>query len=117
VVTCFYLPFGTINGDSDNQPTFFDEKKLPIGQPVPVEHQTFAINCKSEQGVSVYENLHAHPLMKNDDAIILSEPTENQLSVELILLESVSLSQLRRKMPATLDYVKNKMKMFMFKSD
>jgi len=116
-VTCFYVPFGAVKGQPDNEPTFFAQQKLIVNnsrQPFRVQHETFIVNCLTEKNESVYENLHAHPLIKQNETF--STPTEDQLSIELIVIESVSMSQLRRKMPATLDYVTDKMKMVMFPS-
>jgi len=110
------VPFGAVKGQPYNVPTFFAQQELIVNnsQPFPVEHETFVVNCTTEKNESVYENLHAHPLIKQNETF--STPTEDQLSIELIVIESVSMSQLRRKMPATLDYVTDKMKMIMFPS-
>jgi len=115
-VSCFYLPFGTSESqDDDSHVTFLQPKRLFANQPFPVEHETFIVNCTTADGkISVYENLHAHPLIKNNKDF--AEATEDRLSIELIVVESVSMAQFRRKMPATFDYVTDKMKMFMLKS-
>jgi len=98
----------------DSRVTFFEPQKLSVAESIRVEHNTFVVNCTTAAGVSVYENLHAHPLMASNTKV--STPTEDQLSVEVIVIESVSMSQFRRKMPATLDFVTDQMKMLLFES-
>uniref|UniRef100_A0A915HFL5 Uncharacterized protein n=1 Tax=Romanomermis culicivorax TaxID=13658 RepID=A0A915HFL5_ROMCU len=61
----------------------------------------------------VYWNIHAHPANKSDR--IFNSPTDTQLSVLLLGIDSLSYSMFRRRMPLTNDYIVNNMGMHMFK--
>lgn len=114
---CAYRMFDRSLGMDDNDWSYATEKALE--KPVKLSRDMVEVKCWAETSkrkkVNVYTNIHAHPAAR--DSRIFAKPTESQLSVLMMIIDSVSLSVLRRNMPLTYDYITSKMGMVMFKSE
>uniref|UniRef100_A0A915L6J8 Uncharacterized protein n=1 Tax=Romanomermis culicivorax TaxID=13658 RepID=A0A915L6J8_ROMCU len=102
-VNCFYWTFDRAPGLDDNN-VFRIVKTF--------QNCNFYVSDTTDE--KVYWNIHAHPANKSDR--IFNSPTDTQLSVLLLGIDSLSYSMFRRRMPLTNDYIVNNMGMHMFKT-
>lgn len=117
-IKCYYKTFDRKPGSDDNA-LQYDEQKL-LETPTKLAKDFVDVNCTAknlngEFMPNFYWNLHAHPSLREDN--YFAHPTENQLSVLLMTIDSVSYSAFKRNMPLTYNYVINEMKMFMLESN
>jgi len=116
---CTFQEFGPSLGDP-NVLNFSKKENWTI--PVKISRGAVKVECEDGNGTVFHQNLHAYPerwkvekfetLARNKSKI-----GDNQLSVLLLIIESVSMSEFRRQMPASLDYVEKEMGMVLFKSN
>lgn len=109
--TCFYYTFDRLNDTEDSLVEYGDEQILI--QPVTLDKDFVEVKCvynSTDNDENVfYGNLHAHPSDKKDRKF--SVPTNDKLSVLMIILDSVSNSALQRNLPLTFNYTANVMGM------
>jgi len=72
-------------------------------------------NASDDRPESIFKNFHAQP--PTEKFVDYDDESESRLSLLLICLESVSLSQFKRDMPLTFKYVTEEMGMFIFNSE
>lgn len=113
-ITCWYKTFDRSPGKNDQVWTF--EPELILNQSVQLKQDMVYVRClkyTTKGNQTIYRNIHAHPAKRINNTF--TKPTENQLSVVINVIDSVSFSELQRNMPLTYSYITDKMKMFMFK--
>lgn len=80
--------------------------------PILLDKDAVEVICEYDDDTLFYYNVHAHPAYRKD--LAFPEPTDDQLSVLVFVVDSVSHSALQRNLPLTYDYVKNVMGMKFF---
>uniref|UniRef100_A0A915IEU3 Uncharacterized protein n=1 Tax=Romanomermis culicivorax TaxID=13658 RepID=A0A915IEU3_ROMCU len=111
----------------DRHPTAHDDRKSHYYQdgyisphrPVILDTEIVETKCELKKNRSeIYFNIHAHPLMQKPNRTFAkhgaSETKEDQLSVLMLMLDSTSVSVLKRHLIKTYDYIKNVMKFKIF---
>lgn len=114
-VKCFYQTFDM---SSVNKSTEYDSEIELINATTLVKNMV-QVHCsaknKSGQEIKMfYFNLHAHPTAPKPNKF--DKPSENQLSVLLMSIDSMSLSMMKRNMPLTYEYVTKEMGMIVLES-
>lgn len=115
-ITCSCVEFRKpIGGASDEKIEFFNPRPLIVSKIMTgFSSDTIEVTCKTSTGSVVYINLHTIPSLNLVPRFVKN--TDSKLSVLLLGLESISLSEFRRRMPLTFDYITKNMSMFIFNS-
>lgn len=103
---CYYRTFDRKNGSDDNAIEF--DKEIELKEDIKLKTDNINVKCNVTSGKMFYYNVHAHPVQ--DDRRKFAKPSEEQLSVLVFLIDSVSYSALKRNLPLTYSYAKNVMK-------
>lgn len=108
--SCYYLTFIRRPISIDSRIQYDDE--LQLTKPTRLKRDYVRVECywgkKTDDSDRFYFNLHAHP-SQSRNVSLFNEPTEDQLSVFVYLLDSVSYSSFQRNLPLTLNYTSNVM--------
>lgn len=103
---CHYRTFDRNVGYDDNAIGYSQE--IVLVEPVKLTEDSVEVICKMDD-INIYHNIHAHPAEREDR--IFAKPNDQQLTVLMFYIDSVSYSVLQRNLPSTFDYTKNVMKM------
>jgi len=127
-IHCFFQAFDR-QADRDDEISYSAEIRLIADKAVRPDDNSVKVYCKSsgknngDDARLVYENYHAHPQLaivrkQNEERRRppFAKPDDENLSVLLMGIDSVSLSMFKRLMPATADYLASQMQMFFFTS-
>lgn len=112
---CFYKTFD--RGETDTETKFHPERQLI--SPTTLDKDLVEIVCtlrgeRSNARKNYYYDIHAHPAKRINQSY--AEPTEKQLSVLFMQIDSMSFSSFKRNMPLTHDFVTKEMGMIMMNS-
>lgn len=106
---CYYRTFDRGLGLDDHAMLYSDENLLAA--PTKLKDDMVEVMCEVEHD-QFYHNVHVHPAEK--EGRTFGTPTEKQLTVVILYLDSISFSLLQRNLPSTYQYTKNVMKMVYF---
>lgn len=106
-VTCIYKTFDRGTTLDDNAVTY--SKEMALFEPTKLLEDGVDVKCSYDNKTVFYHNIHAHPAETINR--IFAKPTEDQLTMLLVLIDSTAYSVLQRNLPLTYDYTKNVMKM------
>lgn len=106
---CHYRTFGL--GSRDGEVSYSQDQILT--DPVKLKEDYVEVVCKQNNDTDeFYRNIHIHPVPKENRTF--GTPNEDNLTVLIFYLDSVSYSVMQRNLPATYNYTKNVMKMTYF---
>lgn len=100
----------------DNAVVYGEWQILWPDLPQPLPGDAVDVQCRNgTDGEPFYYNIHAHPTLegKREFQDVRKAP-EDQLSVLMVIIDSVSLSALKRNLPATYKYLTDEMGFFVF---
>lgn len=122
-INCKYKTFDRDpTSDEDSVIYYGSEGRLELGIPKKLDMDMVEVRCYNKTDGPIYFDVHAHPVMSlpNDSnrsatpGRSFAKPTDDQLSLLMLMMDSTSISVLKRHLPKTYDYIKNVMKFKIF---
>lgn len=108
--TCAYKTFDRCPGTEDGCIEY--GKENVFNKPIKLSMDSVDVKCIYRNKTQFYWNIHVHPADTEDR--IFASPTDEQLSVLLLIIDSTGYSVLQRNMPLTYNYTKTVMGMKYF---
>lgn len=99
----------------DNKLVLGYKERLEPDYPLRMASDAVLVVCKDDAEEDFYLNIHAHPITcAKRDFQDLDKTPEDQLSVLMMVIDSVSLSALKRNLPSTYKYLTEEMGFYVF---